>query len=135
MSEYGKSNPTGRRRRCTCCIKYDDNQLLKRPLRRRDSGSTRNEDAELIDCQKVSAIDFLEYLFGKTFWSRLVEGKTAFQHASINFSHWVPMSEFISIKLTPIRRVLDALPKSGLCDTGIAQARYNVVVCSRSSTR
>ncbi|KAG1762739.1 hypothetical protein EV702DRAFT_1206236 [Suillus placidus] len=53
-------------------------------------------DAELIDCQKVSVIDFLEYLFGKTFWSRSVEGKTAFQHAYINFSHWVPMTEFIS---------------------------------------
>ncbi|KAG2339311.1 hypothetical protein BDR05DRAFT_624565 [Suillus weaverae] len=55
-----------------------------------------SEDAEPIDCQKVSIIDFLEYLFGKTFWSRTAEGKTAFQHAYINFSHWVPMTEFIS---------------------------------------
>ncbi|KAG1738743.1 hypothetical protein EDB19DRAFT_881974 [Suillus lakei] len=54
-------------------------------------------DAELIDCQKVSVVDFLEYLFGKMFWSRTVEeAKTAFQHAYINFSHWVSMSEFIS---------------------------------------
>ncbi|KAG1773723.1 hypothetical protein EV702DRAFT_1243123 [Suillus placidus] len=57
-------------------------------------------DAELIDCQKVSVIDFLAYLFGKTFWSRLVEGKTAFQHAYINFSHWVPMTEFISLQVS-----------------------------------
>ncbi|KAG2336290.1 hypothetical protein BDR05DRAFT_1006008 [Suillus weaverae] len=53
-------------------------------------------DAELIDCQKVSVIDFQEYLFGKTFWSRSVEAKIAFQHACINFSHWVPMIELIS---------------------------------------
>ncbi|KAG1762984.1 hypothetical protein EV702DRAFT_1052031 [Suillus placidus] len=57
------------------------------------------EDAELIDCQKVSVIDFLEYLFGKTFWSRSLEGKIAFQHAYINFSHWVPMTEFISPRI------------------------------------
>jgi hypothetical protein len=30
-------------------------------------------DAELIDCQKVSVVDFLEYLFGKTFWWELAE--------------------------------------------------------------
>ncbi|KAG1799086.1 hypothetical protein EV424DRAFT_1559508 [Suillus variegatus] len=54
-------------------------------------------DAELIDCRKVSVIDFLEYLFGQTFWSRTVkEAKAAFQHAYINFSHWVSMTEFIS---------------------------------------
>ncbi|KAG2088463.1 hypothetical protein BD769DRAFT_451985 [Suillus cothurnatus] len=47
-------------------------------------------EAELIDCQKVSVIDFLEYLLGKMFWSRTVkEAKVAFQHAYINFSHWV----------------------------------------------
>ncbi|KAG2336707.1 hypothetical protein BDR05DRAFT_1012549 [Suillus weaverae] len=85
-------------------------------------------DAELIDCQKVSVIDFLEYLFGKTFWPRAVEGKTAFQHAYINFSHWVPMTEFISPRvpdqtdaISSSCIVLDALPKKGLCDTGIAQ--------------
>lgn len=55
-----------------------------------------SEDAELLDCQKVSVIDFLEYLFGKTFWSELAEAKATFQHAYINFSHWVAMTEFIS---------------------------------------
>jgi hypothetical protein len=54
-------------------------------------------EAELIDCQKVSVIDFLEYLMGETFWSRTVkEAKVAFQHAYINFSHWVSMTDFIS---------------------------------------
>lgn len=53
--------------------------------------------AELIDCQKVSVIDFLEYLLGETFWSRTVkEAKVAFQHAYINFSHWVSMTDLIS---------------------------------------
>lgn len=46
-------------------------------------------DAELIDCQKVSVVDFLEYLFGKTFWWELAVAKAAFQHAYINFSYWV----------------------------------------------
>ncbi|KAG2138999.1 hypothetical protein DEU56DRAFT_330798 [Suillus clintonianus] len=56
-------------------------------------------DAELMDCQKVSVIDFLEYLFGDQFWSNAgMDAKTAFQHAFINFSHWVPMENFISPK-------------------------------------
>ncbi|KAG0700650.1 hypothetical protein DFH29DRAFT_930758 [Suillus ampliporus] len=55
-----------------------------------------SQDAELIDCQKVSIIHFLKYLFGEDFWSTVGEAKTAFQHAYINFSHWVPMAEFIS---------------------------------------
>jgi len=53
--------------------------------------------AELIDCQKVSVIHFLEHVFGDSFWSRA--GNTAkelFQHAYINFSHWVPMDGLIS---------------------------------------
>ena len=54
-------------------------------------------NAELIDCQKVSVIHFLEHLFGDSFWS--LAGDTAkklFQHAYINFSHWVPMDGLIS---------------------------------------
>ncbi|KAG2036660.1 hypothetical protein BDR03DRAFT_440480 [Suillus americanus] len=54
------------------------------------------QNAELIDCQKVSVIEFLEHLFGETFWSRTVEAKTAFQHAYINFSHWATMTELIA---------------------------------------
>ncbi|KAG1908877.1 uncharacterized protein F5891DRAFT_1206557 [Suillus fuscotomentosus] len=47
-------------------------------------------DAELMDYRKVSVIDFLEYLFDQTFWSRTVEeAKATFQHVYINFSHWV----------------------------------------------
>jgi hypothetical protein len=54
-------------------------------------------DAELMDCQKVSVINFLEYLFGDGFWSMAgMDAKTTFQHAYINFSHWVPMENFIS---------------------------------------
>lgn len=58
-----------------------------------------SEHAELLDCQKVSIIGFLEYLFGTAFWSDSEAGeeaKTVFQHAYINFSHWIPMEEFIS---------------------------------------
>ncbi|KAG1769565.1 hypothetical protein EV702DRAFT_1271245, partial [Suillus placidus] len=56
-------------------------------------------DTELMDCQKVSVIDFLEYLFGDEFWSDAgMDAKSAFQHAYINFSHWVPMEDFISPK-------------------------------------
>ena len=58
--------------------------------------------AELIDCQKVSVIHFLEHLFGDSFWSHA--GNTAkelFQHAYINFSHWVPMDGLIC----PVRKV------------------------------
>jgi len=54
---------------------------------------------ELIDCQKVSIIDFLEHLFGKSFW--VLAGGTAkalFCHAHVNFSHWVCMDELISPK-------------------------------------
>ncbi|KAG1777972.1 hypothetical protein EV702DRAFT_1196772 [Suillus placidus] len=51
----------------------------------------RRGDAELLDCQKVSVIEFPEYLFGMTFWSKAGEDA-----AYINFSHWVPMTEFIS---------------------------------------
>ncbi|KAG1804064.1 uncharacterized protein BJ212DRAFT_948730 [Suillus subaureus] len=83
-------------------------------------------DAELIDCQKVSVVNFLQYLFGETFWLLASEeAKSAFQHAYINFSHWV------SSNLRSRCRV----PKSGLCDTGFAQVRYNAAICSRSSTR
>ncbi|KAG2116781.1 hypothetical protein DEU56DRAFT_905154 [Suillus clintonianus] len=54
-------------------------------------------DAELIDCQKVSVVDFLQYLFGETFWLLAdEEAKTNFRHAYINFSHWVSMTELIS---------------------------------------
>ncbi|KAG1729995.1 hypothetical protein EDB19DRAFT_2012466 [Suillus lakei] len=59
--------------------------------------------AELIDCQKVSVIEFLEYLFGPTFWSGVKEAKKAFRHAYINFSHWVSMTEFISPPNDPKR--------------------------------
>lgn len=58
-----------------------------------------SEDAELIHCQKVSVVNFLEYLFGDEFWLKAGEkAKAAFQHAYINFSHWVSMENFISPK-------------------------------------
>ncbi|KAG2141416.1 uncharacterized protein EDB93DRAFT_634537 [Suillus bovinus] len=72
-------------------------------------------DAELMDCRKVSLIDFLEYLFGQTFWSRTAkEAKAAFQHAYINFSHWVSMTEFIS---TPVPDQTDTDSLSARCST------------------
>ncbi|OAX33276.1 hypothetical protein K503DRAFT_534875 [Rhizopogon vinicolor AM-OR11-026] len=43
--------------------------------------------AELVDCQKVSVIHFLEHLFGDSFWSQA--GDTAnelFKHASLIFA-------------------------------------------------
>jgi hypothetical protein len=47
-----------------------------------------SEDAELIHCQKISVVNFLEYFFGDEFWLKAGEkAKTAFQHAYINFSH------------------------------------------------
>ncbi|KAG2114169.1 uncharacterized protein F5147DRAFT_678222 [Suillus discolor] len=58
-----------------------------------------SEHAELLDCQKVSVVGFLEYLFGTAFWSDSEAGeeaKTALQHAYINFTHWITMEEFIS---------------------------------------
>ncbi|KAG2038178.1 hypothetical protein BDR03DRAFT_1091405 [Suillus americanus] len=58
-----------------------------------------NEDVELIHCQKVSVVNFLEYLFGDKFWPKAGEkAKVAFQHAYINFSHRVSMENFISPK-------------------------------------
>ncbi|KAG1769559.1 hypothetical protein EV702DRAFT_696936 [Suillus placidus] len=69
-------------------------------------------DTELMDCQKVSVIDFLEYLFGDEFWSDAgMDAKSAFQHAYINFSHWVPMEDFISPKDSKLADV-----ESSRCD-------------------
>ncbi|KAH7919076.1 hypothetical protein BV22DRAFT_1134113 [Leucogyrophana mollusca] len=54
-------------------------------------------DVELIDCQKVPVIPFLEYLFGDQFSSTISStAKTAFKDAYINFSHWVSMKQDIS---------------------------------------
>jgi len=55
-------------------------------------------EAELLDCQKVSIIHFLEYIFGESFWSMIGDAKTAFEHAYINFSHWVTMEDLINPK-------------------------------------
>ena len=53
--------------------------------------------AELIDCQKVSVIHFLEHMFGDSLWSQAGDtAKKRFRHAYINFSHWVPMDGLIS---------------------------------------
>lgn len=59
--------------------------------------SFQNEHSELLDCQNVSVIEFLEYLFGTAFWSEAgEEAETAFEDAYIKFSHWISMEEFIS---------------------------------------
>jgi len=61
--------------------------------------SVDNWGCELIDCQNVSIIDFLEHLFGKSFWVLAGDAtKALFRHAYVNFSHWVCMDELISPK-------------------------------------
>jgi hypothetical protein len=66
-------------------------------VRARGSDDDDGWKAELIHCQKVSVIHFLEHLFGNSFWSQAGDtAKKVFKHAYINFSHWVPMDEFIS---------------------------------------
>jgi len=67
------------------------------------SYTTPDEDdkwrSDLIDCQQVSIVKFLEYLFGESFWTRAGHAaKEAFHHAYINFSHWTPLDEPISHK-------------------------------------
>jgi hypothetical protein len=65
----------------------------------RDNSEDSNLEAELIDCQKVSVVCYLQYLFGERFWSEAGEiAKAAFKHAYVNFSHWVPMKEQMSPK-------------------------------------
>lgn len=74
-----------------------------------------SEDAELIHCQKVSVVNFLEYLFGDEFWLKAGEkAKAAFQHAYINFSHWVSMENFISPKDSKLPNVDSS---SARCDS------------------
>ncbi|KAH7928223.1 hypothetical protein BV22DRAFT_216556 [Leucogyrophana mollusca] len=54
-------------------------------------------DVELIDCQKVPVIPFLDYLFGDQFSSAIpLTATAAFKDAYINFSHWVLMKQDIS---------------------------------------
>ncbi|KAG2367442.1 hypothetical protein BDR07DRAFT_1457894 [Suillus spraguei] len=54
---------------------------------------------------KLLVIEFLAHLFGENFWLKGgEEAKKAFQHAYINFLHWVPMTEFIS---PPVPRDLE----------------------------
>jgi hypothetical protein len=78
--------------------KYVRKHVSQDPYIRARGGDDENMwKAELVDCQKVSIIHFLEYMFGDSFWSHA--GNTAkelFKHAYINFSHWVTMDGFIS---------------------------------------
>ncbi|OAX40771.1 hypothetical protein K503DRAFT_855101 [Rhizopogon vinicolor AM-OR11-026] len=78
-------------------VRKDHNISKDSYIRTCGSDDDNHWKAELVDCQKVSVIDFLEHLFGDSFW--LQAGDTAkelFQHAYINFSHWVPMDGMIS---------------------------------------
>jgi len=119
-------------------------------IRARGSDDDNYWKAELIDCQKVSVIHFLAHLFGDSFWSQAGDtAKELFKHAYINFSHWVPMDGMISpgpevrygsvhcrqVFLIYCHTATDAPRQSGLCATGIAQARSNAAISSHSSTR
>lgn len=57
-------------------------------------------DMNLIDCQMIKVIDFFTFLFGVRFWSfpGAEKARTAFEHAYVNFSHWVPMEQDIAGK-------------------------------------
>jgi hypothetical protein len=72
--------------------------LLKDPYTRvRGTDDDNSWKAELIDCQKISVIHFLEHMFGDSLWSQAGDtAKERFKHAYINFSHWVPMDGLIS---------------------------------------
>jgi hypothetical protein len=66
-------------------------------VRAQDSDDDDDWKAELVHGKKVSVIRFLEHLFGNSFWSQAGDtAKEVFKDAYINFSHWVPMDEFIS---------------------------------------
>jgi len=57
-------------------------------------------DAELVHCQMIPVIEFLEFLFGNDFWGKVEhdaghDAKEAFQDAFVNFSHWVSMQSYI----------------------------------------
>ena len=51
-------------------------------------------DRELLDCQLVSVVEFLEFVFGSRVWADK-EAKKQFDSAYINFSHWVSMGDDI----------------------------------------
>jgi hypothetical protein len=60
------------------------------------SGGPHDDKTDLIDCQKVSVVDFVEYVSGESFWSMAEDAKISFKHAYINFSHWVMVDELTS---------------------------------------
>lgn len=105
-----------------------------------DNDSDDKWTSELIDCQQVSIVEFLEYLFGTSFW--VIAGdaaKESFRHAYINFSHWVPMDQCISPKsrdgYVPVRCQREMvsqilLHRSGRYDIGTTQARSSAVISS-----
>ncbi|KAI6135505.1 hypothetical protein EV401DRAFT_2192055 [Pisolithus croceorrhizus] len=55
-------------------------------------------NSELADCQMISVVDYLRFVFGEDFWDRAGwEAKEAFKDAFVNFSHWVSMDQDISV--------------------------------------
>ena len=48
-------------------------------------------DEKLQDCQLVSVVDYLEFVFGPRFWTDNGAAQEEFQDAYINFSHWISM--------------------------------------------
>ena len=53
-------------------------------------------DAELIDCQKVPLLQYLDHLFGTQ--KRENKARAAFERAYVNFSHWVTMETPIATR-------------------------------------
>ena len=47
-------------------------------------------DWKLLDCRLVSAVEFLEFVFGSKIWTD-EEAKKQFDGAYVNFSHWISM--------------------------------------------
>ncbi|KAF8552448.1 hypothetical protein OG21DRAFT_1486202 [Imleria badia] len=52
-------------------------------------------DQQLEDCQLVSVVAFLRFVFGPRIWNGKPEAQELFQNAYINFSHWVSMDSDI----------------------------------------
>ena len=55
-------------------------------------------DAEVVDCQMIPVIGWLEFVFGEHIWDK-IQGSLVrehFQHAFLNFSHWISMKSTIA---------------------------------------
>ena len=70
--------------------KLEDKDNVKGKGRDKDK-AVSELDQELPGCRLVSVVEFLEFVFGSTFWKDVAKAKKQFDGAYINFSHWVSM--------------------------------------------